>query len=143
MPEISEELLNSYHRTSYLVFPGASSERQRITLRIGKRSPELDNLLAKLGVTSWAFLTAHNPRSIRLEPAENNSRHSKLIMALTGDNYSVLPGKSVADAGDWPDEESALVLGIGLNDAKKVSAGFEQNGFLYGKPGQAIELVLC
>jgi Protein of unknown function (DUF3293) len=143
MAEISEELLNSYLRTTYFVLANTSLIREDIGLRIGETSAALDTLLARFGAPRWAYLTAYNPQSTALEAADNAHRQAKLLSTLASGDYRVFPGRSVADTEDWPDEESVLVVEIHLDCARKLAADFGQYGFLFGESHGPVELVLC
>jgi len=63
--QLTPRLLQVYRRTSYAV--------NNVVVRIGRRSPALDSLLAKYGATVGVFITAWNHRS-RLKPPRWNER---------------------------------------------------------------------
>jgi hypothetical protein len=77
-------LFEAYGRTTFV----ADTPRGRLLLRVGRRSAELNDLLAAHGVTTWAYVTAFNPGS-RLLPAEANAarqRELERLVAARGDS---------------------------------------------------------
>jgi hypothetical protein len=58
---IPDTVLAAYRRTTF----NADTPRGRLSLRIGRRCRELDDLLAGHGVSAWAYVTAFNPGSVR------------------------------------------------------------------------------
>lgn len=134
----SPDLDAAYRATAYIVeMPGG----ERISLRCGEPSADLDRHLRNLDVVEWAFVTACNPRSKRLDDAVNALRMARLDEVLRDRGLPSLPGAGVADAGDWPAEPSRLVLGIGEADAIALGRLFEQNAILAGVRGHAARLV--
>ena len=123
-----EELERAYRATTYRV--GA-----RLALRVGEPNAVLDLLLSERGLDEWAYLTAHNPASVVLAPGENRARQEALLGRVAG--YPLLLGEAVADAGDWPPEPSALVLGIRREDALALAREFGQSAILCGRRGGA------
>jgi len=71
---VDEALIDAYGRTAFV----ADMPRGRLTLRVGARSPELDDLLLKAAALSWAFVTAWNPGSVRVSDLENRRRSGEL-----------------------------------------------------------------
>src|SRR5436189_291770 len=74
---ISAEMLAAYRATRYLI----ELPRRHIDLRIGRRSPAVDRLLAREGARGGAFLTAFNPQSERRSAAWN----ARALRALESD----------------------------------------------------------
>lgn len=143
MSEIPTELLDAYHRTTYSVLVRDAAGDRQIILHIGERSAELDSLMEQYSVDYCAYLTAFNPGSILRDAEENANRQTELLSLLDSESYTVFTGHSIADADDWPVEESALVLGIELGRAKALASRFGQIGFLYSERGQDVRLILC
>ncbi len=106
---------------------------------VGKAA--LDRHLADLGAAEWAFVTACNPRSTRLDAAGNADRMARLDAVLRDRGLAWLAGSGQGAAGDWPAEPSRLVLGIGEADAVALGRLFGQNAILAGGRGQAARLV--
>lgn len=88
----------AYRATSYVVRDGA----RRIEVRVGRRSPEVDRLLARRRKRRGYVLTADNPGSL-LRPALVN-RRARLALPPG------LAAEAFADAGDWPAERGVLAF---------------------------------
>src|SRR5262245_29879023 len=96
-----------YEATAYC----ADTPAGRLVARIGQTCPELDRLLEAHGATTWVFLTAHNPGSQPFPPEENERRHDRLEQEIIASGYLYYPGHSVGQLGDWPVEDSFLIMG--------------------------------
>ena len=114
----------AYEQTAYWV-------EDRFALRCGERSAALDDLLAGTGHDNWAFVTACNPLSIRLDDTANAARMTALEKRVR------------AIDGDWPPEPSLLVLGIDEPDAVALAGEFRQAAIVVGRRGGAARLVDC
>src|SRR4051812_32445098 len=130
----------AFRATTYRVFvPGQAP----MDLVVGRRSARLDALLARGGVTAWAFITASNPGSQPLAAHENSARHAELLMLLHARGLQWLAASGIpADAG-WEAEESVLVLGVSRPDAVEIGRRFGQLAIVAGQRGAAAELVYC
>lgn len=104
--------------------------------------PRLDELLGRHLVLSWAFVTAFNPRSQALAPEENDRRQA-LLESEACNQYFVFTGEGIADAGDWPPERSALILGIERQAAFELGQRFGQLAIVLGQEKFPPELVRC
>lgn len=69
------KLEDAYLNTSYWV----EEVKKPFKIRVGKSNPQLQNLLTIYGATSWAYITAYNPRSVPLTAEENERRHTQLL----------------------------------------------------------------
>lgn len=107
----------------------------KLALRVGEPHPALDQILENRGLRHYAWITAANPRSARLDEAENRARNRALAARLDGWQY--LRARTVPDDGAWPDEGGFLVLGMGPEDALELARAFEQNAILVGEVGGA------
>ena len=114
-----------------------------IEIRIGRRHPDLDALLADNGVHAWAFITAWNPASRLLPDAENAVRQRQLHDDLAALRLTSFPGRGVPDRNDWPSEASLLVLGLAEDDARRIGLKHGQNAIVIGACGAAARLVWC
>ncbi|MEQ9460221.1 MAG: DUF3293 domain-containing protein [Phycisphaeraceae bacterium] len=112
MARLSRELEQAYRRTSYT----AETPRGVITLRIGEPCPELAELMREHGAKTAAYLTAMNPRSEILSDEENAKRLAELDALLQSEGWMFFKGKAIADTGDWPDEDSRLIIGMDVED---------------------------
>ena len=106
----SEEaaLWSAYENTSFL----ADTHKGTICIRVGATESTLDSLLIEDDATEWAFVTAHNPGSMKPDAAANASRHRRLQESVTNDEYKFCPGKGVGTDLNWSPEESILIIGI-------------------------------
>jgi len=128
----SPELLEAYRRTDYIVYA-----RPSFVLKIGRKSPGIEYLLAAKGATSAAFVTACNPGSVKASALQNNKAMRALKAALRGKDY--LDGKG---RGQRWSEPSYLVLGIDRDDAEALGRAFRQNAIVFCEKGRAPELLL-
>lgn len=126
MARLSKELLEAYRATSYT----AETPGGVIVLRVGEKCPELWELMREHGAKTAAYITAVNPGSVQLSEEENAARLAELDAVLERDGFMVFKGCAVADAGDWPDEESRLVLGVKRSTASYWAREFHQNAYL-------------
>jgi hypothetical protein len=107
---------------------------------IGACNPQLDQLLQKQGLSTWAYITAWNPLSQMHLDLENHRRNTQLLKELTG--FLVLKGKGEGQNGDWPPEESFLVLGISRQEAEQLGRLHGQRAIVFGGIGKPAELVI-
>jgi len=71
-------------------------------------------------------VTAWNPFSEELAPAENTGRHAELCQRLENDGLTWLPAVGSSPDGGWA-EESVAVVGIDLVVARSLGREFGQN----------------
>lgn len=134
---IGSHLASAYRATAYvLALPDGECE-----LRIDRPCECLDRWLAANGQACWAWLTAANPGSCRLAPEDNAARQCRLLAEIEALGQRALPGRAVADAGDWPEEPSFLVPGLDAAAALALAARYGQNACLAGDIGQAVRLL--
>ena len=131
------DLERAYRATIYRVFLPAGA----VDLRVDAPSPALDAWLREEGVEEWAILTAANPGSEPLPARENAERQAKLECALLEEGFEPYAGENVADAGDWPPEESCFVPGMAVAEAVALAEQFGQNAVLCGEAGGVPRLV--
>lgn len=136
---ISVELVLAYRRTAYV----ADTSDGKITIRIGSGSALLDHVLAEHHAHEWAYLSASNPGSKKQNTAENNRRFHDLQAALQDKGKEFFTGYSRADGASWPDEKSALVIGISLNEALEIGRSFGQLALVSGVRGGRAKLIDC
>jgi hypothetical protein len=129
--------LAAYRRAFYRADAGGGNE---IEVRIGKRAPALDDLLGREGKRRWAFLTACNPGACLLGQAENRARTHALGSALRRRGLLFFRGRGGADAGDWTEEASFLVIGIARREADRLRRRFGQDAFVTGLRGGVARL---
>lgn len=132
------KLEEAYFNTSYWV----EDVKKPFSFRVGKSSPQLEDLLKRHGTATWAYVTAYNPRSIPLTPVENERRNAELLHVVQDMGYRTLSGHGVGDDGMWPPEKSLLILGIDRHTAYELGRSFGQNAIVVGEEGRPPELLV-
>ena len=138
MRTLPQQLEAAYRATSYRLFGCPTGD---FVIRCGRRSSQLDRLLERHAAAEWAFVTACNPRSRRLDDQENAARMERLEATLLEAGYCSLPGAGEANDNSWPPEPSLLVLGIAETEALALAATFDQHAILVGRRGKPARLV--
>ena len=131
---IPEELMNAYLDTDYIV-----SDDPPLLLRIGEASDDARIMLASLGVSTAAFMTAWNPRSELLSDSDNDDRQANLLSEIEMRRLNYLVG--YAEREDWR-EYSYLILGISRDEATALAGQFEQNAYVW-LPDNGIPELTC
>lgn len=130
-----ESIANIYSFAVYEIY------EPQIILSVGKKSEMLDTLLSQHGEKSWAFITPYNPYPDTLADEENLVRFAELESMLT--SYSSYQGEGRGnDEHPCVPERSILVLGISLEEAKRIGNYFHQKAILAGVIGGAVKLVV-
>lgn len=133
---IDAALRRAYLATRYVVTDGEN----RAPIEIGVATPELDRLLAARSVATAAFVTAWNPRSDLLAPAENLRRASELTLAVQALGLDALPVATTAEDARWI-EHGLLILGISQTRACSLGRRFGQNAIVMVSRGTAPRLI--
>src|SRR4051812_37371626 len=110
-------------------------------IRVGEPCPAADRVLAAHGQSDWAFVTACNPRSEFLSPAENCRRMAELEAVCLFRDWPHYPGAGVSRDGSWPAEPSVLIVGVSEAEAVEVARHFGQNALVIGRFGEPVRLV--
>lgn len=134
---LDPSLAENYRRTTYRV----TEVQPAIDIRVGALCPVLDALLEKHAASCWAFITACNPGSNRLDPAANRRRQAVLFAEVRELGYVTYRGAGVPDAENWEEEASILIVGIDRGTAVKLGAEFEQAAIVFGARNGKAELV--
>ena len=129
-------LRDHYLRTTYRV----TGVTPPIDIRIGELSPALDALLEKHAARAWAFITAWNPGSKKLDDAENRRRQQQLEADVKQGGYVFYRGAGVPDEKDWQAEDSLLVLGVDRVEVVQLGKKYEQVAVVLGSRGRVAEL---
>lgn len=124
-PDDSAGLLDAYAATDYHV------QGLQVPLRPGEPHPGLADFLAAQGASSLAILTAFNPRSQALPPAENERRQAALRQRLQALGLRFLPahGRS-REAGEHPHEPLLAVLDAPRAVLGELIEAFGQNALV-------------
>lgn len=139
-PEATPELAAAYRATLYRA-DDAEAPGGFLQIRIGALHPSVDAWLDRVGVDSWAYLSAENPASRRLPPDENGRRSAALRQVLEQSGMPFLPGLAIADDGAWPPEASFLVGGLDAAAACALAGRWGQNAIVFGGRGGLSRLI--
>ena len=130
-------LRDHYLNTTYRV----TGVTPAIDIRVGAPSRELDALLDQHAARCWAFVTAWNPGSKKLDAAENQRRQDALEAEVKQGGYVFYRGAGVPDEKDWVPEESLLIVGIDSGDAVKLGKKFAQAAIVTGERSAPAQLI--
>jgi hypothetical protein len=130
---MDQDFIEAYNNTNYMI------PIEDIIIRIGEENTKLDALLKKHNANSYAFITAHNPKSVVLSEEENNIRHNQLKQCIK--DYLYWEGEGIGSDPAWKPEKSLLILAITKADAMKIGTKFEQNAIIYGRINEQAELL--
>jgi len=132
--EPRKSLVQAYLETDYCF----TCSGELITIAAGEHNRRVDRLLQDSGESSWAFITAWNPYSEDLSPEVNHERQNKLQERLK--DYRYFQGYGKARTGDWPAEDSLMVVGIEAKEAQEIGREFGQNAIVLGRLGRPAEV---
>lgn len=125
---IPPRLLRAYRQTTYCA--------EGVPVRIGRRSPAMDALLARHAALAAVFVTAWNPFSRRMPQAWNQRMQQRLLLRLH--RRTVLPASGAA--GRWH-EDHLLVLAA-LPWVLQQARLFRQNAVVSIRRGGKVRLHL-
>lgn len=131
------DYLSAYKSTDYIVF-----EPEAVVLTVDQFSPQMENLLIKYNCKTAAFLTAWNPLSQATDRGSNQLAQQKLAADLDSLNVKTFDGIGKAPDGNWPGEESFLVLGIERAKADQLAVKYNQYAWLLIERANPVELVM-
>ncbi len=135
----SYDLLAAYCRTDYRV----ELPNRNFSIRPGGQCVELDEFVALPAGSSWAIITAENPRSRQLPDLENVRRRGLLRQRIDeAGNWRSFPTVAVCPQSEWPPEHGVLVAGIAEDAAISLAQDFDQHGILWGSAGTSATLRL-
>ena len=127
----------TYRRAFYRANAGGANE---IEIRVGKRTPALDDFLGREGKRRWAFLTACNPGARRLGAAENRVRTNALKSSLRSGGFLFFEGRAVPTPATGP-RKRAFSSSASRGAKRTVSGGgFGQDAFVTGLRGGVARL---
>ena len=137
-PDRRHAFTAAYRATRYHV---CDSPLGAFVILCGEPSPELATLLAAEPVGQWAFVTAENPGSVRLDRRANAERMRQLRAAVEALGFRHYPGRGEGIGGDWPAEESLLIVGVPEAEAVALGRQFGQLAILTGSRHEPARLV--
>ena len=124
--KIEPDLILAYKNTLFQANVGG----EVITLRVGERCPELQEVFEQHSVTTACYITAYNPFGRLLSMRQNQARNAKLKSDLAA-KYPIFEGVGVDPEGEWEGEPSFLVLGVNLTEAEKLAELHQQNAVVF------------
>lgn len=130
-------MIGAYLATEYQIW-----SKRPFVLRIGQQSDELAALYQEYAVSTAAVLTAWNPRSELRPNAENEIAQAELISEIDRLALRQWSGHGADPTGEWPPEQSSLVLGLDLGTAQLLAYRFGQNGIVWAGEDTVPTLVL-
>jgi len=119
---LSADLICAYESANYHV----RSEKPFI-MEVNKRSDRLSDLFWTYRVSCAAFITAYNPLSKPLPYEENQLRNKNLKSDVESMGLILISGYGQDSLGEWDREDSFLIFGLNLPDAKILGLKYEQN----------------
>jgi hypothetical protein len=125
--KVDPTLLAAYAATDYVV----NGVEPAFVLRVGQPSTPLRTLHEQYGISCSAFLTAWNPGSSIRANELNQSAQSELETTLRARGFTLIPGVGVDPDGNWPAEQSVLVLGVAREEAEQLGREYGQNAILW------------
>ena len=134
---ITQSSIQAYLETDYHVH-GATP----LTLNIGVANAGLAALHTTHSVESSAYVTACNPFSQALDDSANQARQAVLVRELQQQSLTFIEGIGQHPTNGWTGEQSFLVLGLSLEDARMLGARHEQNAIVWCGSDAIPELVL-
>jgi len=135
---LDPDLLESYRRTEYRV----DDRGHAFVLRVDEPSRALRDCHAAFAVHCSTFITAWNPRSTPTDRAANDAAMARLEQALADVGCPSLRGEGVDPSGDWPGEQSLLVLGLAEAEAIELARRFDQNAIVWSGADATPRLVV-
>ena len=134
---VPDDMISAYRSTNYRVFSD-----DPFVLRMGQPSGGLLRLHDLYRCNSSAFITAYNPFSLAASKVENENAQLKLENHLIERSFSCIKGIGEDSVGDWPSENSVLVLGIEFKMARSIGTAFLQNAIVWSSADAIPKLIL-
>jgi hypothetical protein len=131
---LTDNLLLAYLKTDYEVFEPS------LSIKIGKFSVELDELLNVYQAETWAYITPFNPFSMA-NSSEQNEESFECFQSLVK-GYKFFLGAGKGENPTWAPEKSLLILGISFDDAELFGFHFGQNAIVVGKKRETAKLMI-
>lgn len=137
---IDPKLIRFYENSTYFAETNIGDVLIRIHENVGKN---LSLLMDNHKVSTWAFITAWNPRSLEKSTEENLTQNKKLKNDISVAGYEFFPGEGKGDDCEWAPEPGFLVLGIPQVQALYLGRKYRQNAIVYGERKLPAQLLFC
>jgi hypothetical protein len=146
MPEfetmIPSATLQAYRETDYKVHADDALGSAAFTLKIDVACDKLMKVFAHHKVDCSAYLTACNPFSELCDESGNAARQEELSAEIKKRGLCCFAGIGQHPSNQWPGEDSVLVLGLSLEDAKSLGSKYEQNAIVWCGADAVPQLIL-
>ena len=134
---ISSETIGAYMRASYTVL-----SPKPFTFKIGEVSLPLLYIHQSHNCESSAFVTAYNPLGVLTPEVGNVVAQKKIEAYLINKKITFIHGVGRDKVGSWPSEQSVLILGVKIEEAKMIGADFRQNAIVWTDSEAKPKLIL-
>ena len=135
-PPLTPELIAAYAATHFWV-----DASPPVCIKVGEQSAGLQALLARFGVDSGFFITAHNPYSKETNDAYNAAANEALHQQLSALNIPAFAANGKASVGKWPAEPGFFVCGLSQAQALALGQQFRQYAIVWCSLERAPELL--
>ena len=125
-PPLGPALIAAYAATHFWV-----DASPPVCIKVGEQSAGLQALLARFGVDSGFFITAHNPYSKETNDAYNAAANEALHQQLSALNIPAFAANGKASVGEWPDEPGFFVCGLSQAQALALGQQFRQYAIVW------------
>jgi hypothetical protein len=136
--KLSSEIIEAYRSARYKV----TGTETPFVLHVDEPSAELASLLKNSKSQGAAFITVDNPQSQIVPNEQNLQARRSFLKEMEGSGLRFYLGVGEDPAGQWPGEQSFLVLGLSLEMAKKLGNQYGQNAILWAGHDGKPELIL-
>ena len=123
---LDPSLIKAYEAANYYV-----RTAQPFTIQISVKNDGLTTWYRKLGVTSAAFVTAYNPFGVVISDKVNKLRNKQLRSDMDALGLTSVNGFGQDKLGEWGQEDSFLIFGLNLEEAKAAGIKYEQNAIVW------------
>jgi Protein of unknown function (DUF3293) len=122
--------MNPDLHTAYLATEFRIAANTPFSLFIQRRSNPLLMLMAEHGARFAAYITAYNPHSVLRADEKNHLAYHSLRQHIGSAAVALFDAVGVDPSGKWQGEPGFLILGIELEDAKRIGVHFHQNAIV-------------
>ena len=135
--DLPRPLIQAYRETHFRV--GAPFD---FTMLVNQHSQSLASVHDRFGAKASAFITACNPLGAELTVDENDIRQRSFAAELTNRGLIYFEGVGQHPTGDWLGENSFLIIGLELENAKELARQMEQNALVWAGRDAVPRLIL-
>ena len=139
--QVAAEVIAAYRSAHYRAGSGSDAT----ILRVDQYSQPLSQLFTVSGHRCAAFITACNPFGVRQNPEVNEAACARLrnrLVQYVSRPDQIIEGAGSDPSGDWPPEESFLVLGLDLKTSRVLGEEFGQNAIVWAGADAVPRLIL-